>query len=148
MWSTSTRFCLVRGNYSEYQPNDPSLSIVFYKPYESKGEAWPITFARLMWGIVLFQVLMIGILTLSKSVVLSTLMLPLLAVTAYWGWRMQHECRPYAKFAELDKVFEAQRNGADAMTRSQAEEHITASHTYGSNVSIDSQLVTFHLPGI
>lgn len=103
---------------------------VFYKPYESKGEAWPITFARLMWGIVLFQVLMIGIFTLSKSVVLSTLMLPLLAVTAYWGWHMQRECRPYAKFAELDKVFGAQRNGADAMTRSQAEEHITASHTH------------------
>jgi len=106
------------------------LLFVFYKPYESKGEAWPITFARLMWGTVLFQVLMIGILTLSKSAILSTLMLPLLAITLYWGWRMHRECQPYTKFVELDKVFEAQRNGADAVTRPQGEEHITASHAH------------------
>jgi len=79
---------------------------------------------------VLFQVLMIGILTLSNSTVLSTLMLPLLAITVYWGWCMHRECRPYTKFVELDNVFEAQRNGADAITRPQGEEHITASHTH------------------
>ncbi|KAF8326836.1 uncharacterized protein EI90DRAFT_3281600 [Cantharellus anzutake] len=109
------------------------LLFVFYKPYESKGEAWPITFARLMWGIVLFQVFMMGILTLSKSIILASLMLPLLVGTAYWGWRMHRECRPFTEFVELDKVFEAQRSGADAMTRTQGE-HITASHTHLSRM--------------
>ncbi|KAG8891448.1 hypothetical protein FRC01_014695, partial [Tulasnella sp. 417] len=62
------------------------LLFVFYKPYESRGQAWPITFNRCIWGIVLFQILMTGIFGLKKKLIFTFLMAPLIAFTIYWGW--------------------------------------------------------------
>jgi hypothetical protein len=44
------------------------LLFVFYKPYESQGQAWGITFTRLIWGVIMFLVFMTGIFALKKSV--------------------------------------------------------------------------------
>ena len=35
---------------------------VFYKPYESAGQAWPITFTRLLLGVIIFQVRLLSFL--------------------------------------------------------------------------------------
>ncbi|KAF5381794.1 hypothetical protein D9615_005509 [Tricholomella constricta] len=61
------------------------LLFVFYKPYESQGQAWPITFVRLIWGVIIFLVFMIGIFTLRKSYIISSLLVPLLVGTAVWS---------------------------------------------------------------
>ncbi|KAF9561728.1 DUF221-domain-containing protein [Agrocybe pediades] len=85
------------------------LLFVFYKPYESQGQAWPITFIRLIWGVVIFLLFMIGIFTLRKSYILSSLLVPLLAGTVAWSWYVDKSLRPLSKFVGLSSVFEVQR---------------------------------------
>ncbi|KZT73615.1 DUF221-domain-containing protein [Daedalea quercina L-15889] len=85
------------------------LLFVFYKPYESQGQAWPITFARLIWGVVIFLVFMTGIFILRKSFVLSSLLAPLLGFTLLWAWYEDRAFRPLSKYVNLSSVFEVQR---------------------------------------
>jgi len=82
---------------------------VFYKPYESQGQAWPITFIRLIWSVVIFLLFMTGIFTLRKSFVLSSLLLPLLLGTLAWSWYVHRSLRPLSKYVSLSSVFEVQR---------------------------------------
>ena len=82
---------------------------VFYKPYESQGQAWPITFIRLIWGVVIFLLFMIGIFTLRKSYILSSLLVPLLACTIAWSWYVDKSLKPLSKYVGLSSVFEVQR---------------------------------------
>ncbi|KAG8904236.1 hypothetical protein FRB99_002056 [Tulasnella sp. 403] len=88
------------------------LLFVFYKPYESRGQAWPITFNRLIWGIVIFQTLMTGIFVLKKKLVFSSLMAPLIAFTVYWGWTTDRDFGPLSSYVSLSSVFEVQRGEA------------------------------------
>ncbi|TFK37064.1 hypothetical protein BDQ12DRAFT_713700 [Crucibulum laeve] len=85
------------------------LLFVFYKPYESQGQAWPITFIRLIWGVVIFLLFMIGIFTLRKSYILSSLLVPLLVGTVVWSWYVDKSLRPLSKFVSLSSVYEVQR---------------------------------------
>ncbi|KAF8876644.1 hypothetical protein BD779DRAFT_1804233 [Infundibulicybe gibba] len=85
------------------------LLFVFYKPYESQGQAWPITFIRLIWGVVIFLLFMTGIFTLRKSYILSSLLVPLLLGTVLWSWWVDRSFRPLSKFVSLSSVFEVQR---------------------------------------
>ncbi|KAH7090850.1 DUF221-domain-containing protein [Auriculariales sp. MPI-PUGE-AT-0066] len=82
---------------------------VFYKPYESQGEAWPITFVRMMWGVVIFQVFMAGIFLLKKSFYLASLMTPLILFTVYWTWSTDALFGPLSAFVGLSSVCEVQR---------------------------------------
>jgi len=86
-----------------------SLHTVFYKPYESRGQAWPITFIRLIWGVVIFLLFMTGIFTLRKSWVLSSLLIPLLFGTVAWSWYIDKKLKPLTKYVSLSSVFEVQR---------------------------------------
>ncbi|KAH9073112.1 DUF221-domain-containing protein [Lactarius deliciosus] len=61
------------------------LLFVFYKPYESQGQAWPITFTRLIWGVLIFLVFMSGNFVLKRSFVLSSLVAPLFVFTVAWS---------------------------------------------------------------
>lgn len=82
-----------------------------------------------MWGVIIFQVFMIGIFSLSKSIILSTLMLPLLAFTVYWTWSMNREFSPLSHYVNLDSVHEVQRGETDEMSRLQGGQHVSISHT-------------------
>jgi calcium permeable stress-gated cation channel len=82
---------------------------VFYKPYESQGQAWPITFVRLIWGVIIFLLFMIGIFSLRKSFILSSLLVPLLGVTVVWCYLVDKSLKPLSKFVSLSSVFEVQR---------------------------------------
>ncbi|KAF5354076.1 hypothetical protein D9756_007257 [Leucocoprinus leucothites] len=85
------------------------LLFVFYKPYESQGQAWPITFIRLIWGVIIFLLFMTGIFTLRKSWVLSSLLVPLLFGTMAWSWYIDKQLKPLSKYVSLSSVFEVQR---------------------------------------
>ena len=82
---------------------------MFYKPYESQGQAWPITFIRLIWGVTTFLVFMIGIFLLKKSVVMAACLLPLLGGTLVWAWYLHSTLNPLSKYVNLSSVFEVQR---------------------------------------
>ncbi|KZT25608.1 DUF221-domain-containing protein [Neolentinus lepideus HHB14362 ss-1] len=85
------------------------LLFVFYKPYESQGQAWPITFTRLIWGVVIFQVFMIGNFILRASFILSALVGPLLLGTLAWAWYTDKIFKPLSKYVSLSSVYEVER---------------------------------------
>ena len=100
---------------------------MFYKPAESRGEAWPITFRRLMWGLTLFQTFMAGIFTLKQSFVLATLMAPLLAGTLWWAWWMNKECAPLSTYVSLSAVCEVQKGTEEEVARMRKGAAVSAS---------------------
>ena len=82
---------------------------MFYKPYESQGQAWPITFVRCIWGVVIFILFMIGIFTLRKALVLSLLLLPLLGGTVVWAWYVDGRFERLSRHVALRSVYEVER---------------------------------------
>ncbi|KAI0638316.1 DUF221-domain-containing protein [Trametes polyzona] len=90
------------------------LLFVFYKPYESQGQAWPITFVRLIWGVLIFIIFMIGLFILKKSFVLATLLTPLLAGTLLWWYYTDKQFRPLSKYVSLSSVHEVERGEESA----------------------------------
>ncbi|OJT11675.1 Calcium permeable stress-gated cation channel 1 [Trametes pubescens] len=93
------------------------LLFVFYKPYESQGQAWPITFVRLIWGVLIFIVFMIGLFILKKSFILASLLAPLLGGTLLWWYYTDKQFRPLSKYVSLSSVHEVERGeeSADVM---------------------------------
>jgi hypothetical protein len=85
------------------------LITVFYKPYESQGQAWPITFVRLIWGVVIYLVFMTGIFGLKSSFVMSGLLGLLLAFTVIWAYYISRKFGPLSKYVALSSVCEVQR---------------------------------------
>ncbi|KAH7869805.1 uncharacterized protein C8R40DRAFT_1163358 [Lentinula edodes] len=90
------------------------LLFVFYKPYESQGQAWPLTYVRLVWGVLIFLVFMTGFFLLSKSFVLSSLLVPLLAGTVIWSWWLHKSLTPLSDYVNLSSVFEVERGEESA----------------------------------
>ncbi|KAK0211136.1 hypothetical protein DFS33DRAFT_1251690 [Desarmillaria ectypa] len=85
------------------------LLFVFYKPYESQGQAWPLTFIRLIWGVVIFLVFMTGFFILSKSFIMASLLMPLLVGTVVWSWWVDKSLKPLSEFVSLSSVHEVER---------------------------------------
>ena len=52
---------------------------------------------------------MIGIFTLNKSYILSSLLAPLLVGTVVWSWYVNKSLAPLSKYVSLSSVFEVQR---------------------------------------
>lgn len=111
---------------------------MFYKPYESQGQAWPITFVRLLWAVVIFQVLMAGIFTLERYYTLSTLMAPLILFTIYWGYAVYHQFEGLSQFVSLSSVCEVQRGeDSDDVARLRAGVNsVNPSHRYACHLFI------------
>lgn len=104
---------------------------VFYKPYESQGQAWPITFVRLIWGVLIFIVFMIGLFILKKSFILATLLTPLLAGTLLWWYYTDKQFRPLSKYVALSSVHEVERGEESADVLRLREGHpVTWSQRY------------------
>lgn len=80
------------------------LIYVFVNPYESSGDAWPTTFARLIWGVVLLQVFMTGLFAARQSVIASTGMIPLLLGTVAWSWTMREDFRGLSQHTPLASI--------------------------------------------
>ncbi|CAE6483261.1 unnamed protein product [Rhizoctonia solani] len=106
------------------------LMFVFYKPAESRGEAWPITFRRLMWGLTLFQIFMTGIFTLKQSFVLASLMAPLIFGTLWWTWWIDKEYVPLSTYVSLSALCEVQRGTEEEVTRMRRGEAVSASQSH------------------
>ncbi len=108
-----------------------SLLQVFYKPYESQGQAWPITFVRLIWGVIIFIIFMSGMFIVKKSFILATLLAPLLAGTLLWWYYTDKQFRPLSKFVSLVSVYEVERGEESAdVTRLRAGHPVTWSQRY------------------
>ncbi|KAJ7768747.1 hypothetical protein B0H14DRAFT_3116710 [Mycena olivaceomarginata] len=92
------------------------LLFVFYKPYESQGQAWPITFVRLIWGVLIFLTFMTGFFLLQNtyatsklSYAITVLLAPLIVGTVLWSWYVERALKPLSDFVSLSSVFEVER---------------------------------------
>lgn len=106
---------------------------VFYKPYESQGQAWPITFVRLMWAVLIFLVFMTGIFLLRGSFVAAGFLGALLGGAVIWGWYIYRLFKPLSKFVGLNSVCEVQRGEEAAdLTKLKAGHPVTWGQRYGA----------------
>jgi hypothetical protein len=101
---------------------------VYFKPYESNGEAWRITFTRLLWAVVIFQLFMTGLFTLRKLFWPSVAMVPLIGYTLWWAWMTSRDFGPLSEFLALSSICEVERGeGAEQVVGVAAEGQVTRS---------------------
>ncbi|KAF7301133.1 hypothetical protein MIND_00677700 [Mycena indigotica] len=113
------------------------LLFVFYKPYESQGQAWPLTFVRLIWGVIIFLLFMTGFFILQNtyagsklSYVITLMLVPLLIGTVVWSWYVYGALQPLSDFVSLSSVHEVERGEESSeVTRLQAEHPVTWSQS-------------------
>jgi TRAP-type C4-dicarboxylate transport system permease large subunit len=104
---------------------------VFYKPYESQGQAWPITFTRLIWAVVIFLVFMTGIALLRESFVIAGFLSVLLGTSVIWSWYIDRMFKPLSKYVGLSSVCEVQRGEEAAeLTKLKMGHPVTWSQRY------------------
>ncbi|WWC87012.1 uncharacterized protein L201_001895 [Kwoniella dendrophila CBS 6074] len=85
------------------------LLFIYFKPYESNGEAWRITFARTLWALILFQLFMTGLFSLRQFFWASGAMVPLILYTLYWSFAMYRDFGPLSQFLALSSICEVKR---------------------------------------
>ncbi|KAF7331657.1 hypothetical protein MKEN_00045400 [Mycena kentingensis (nom. inval.)] len=113
------------------------LLFVFYKPYESQGQAWPLTFIRLMWGVMIFLLFMTGFFILQNtyaesklSYAITLMLVPLIMGTMVWSWYVYAALQPLSEFVSLSSVHEVERGvESSEVTRLQAEHPVTWSQS-------------------
>lgn len=70
----------------------------------STGRAWPMICSRVLFGIMLFQLAVIGVLALRKAVTRSLLVVPLLAATVWFSYFFSRNYEPLIKFIALKSI--------------------------------------------
>lgn len=92
------------------------LLFVYYRPYESRGQAWPITFNRIALGILIFQTFMLSLFIFRQAILLAALMAPLILGTLYTSFRIHNTYKPLSQFVNLSQASEvASTEGGDIM---------------------------------
>ena len=91
---------------------------------------------RLIWGVLMFIIFMIGLFILKKSFILATLLAPLLGGTLLWWYYTDKQFRPLSKFVSLSSVYEVERGEESADVLRLREGHpVTWSQRYVPNHS-------------
>ncbi|GJJ69614.1 calcium permeable stress-gated cation channel [Entomortierella parvispora] len=78
------------------------LLYVFFHPYESNGQTWPMVYNRITLGLLIFQLTALGLFVLQQSYLLAALMIPLPVGTIwFWVWTTR-AYRNSAEFVPLE----------------------------------------------
>lgn len=85
------------------------LLFVFYRSYESRGQAWPLSSMRCIWALCLFQIFQLSLFSVRKQLLLSTLMLPLIAFTIWFGSFLERTFGPLSEYVNISSVSEVNR---------------------------------------
>lgn len=70
----------------------------------STGRAWPMICSRVLVGVVLFQLAVIGVLALRKAVTHSLFVVPVLAATVWFSYFFSSNYEPLMKFIALKSI--------------------------------------------
>lgn len=92
-----------------YVVNKYKLLYVFYKPYESQGQAWPISASRCIWALVLFHIFQFSLFSVRKQLLMSSLMLPLVVFTFWFSQHLESTFGPLTEHVNLSSVVEVLR---------------------------------------
>lgn len=125
IWYLNTSFSLVSVYHKRVTSVTNSVT-VYFKPYESNGEAWRITFARTLWALIIFQLFMTGLFSLRTYFWASAIMVPLIVYTLWKSWMMWQDFGPLSEYLAISSICEVQRGegvhgilGVDSVSRSQ-----------------------------
>lgn len=92
-------FCIGRFVY-KYQ-----LLYAMDHQQHSTGRAWPMICNRIMVGLVVFQIAMIGYLALNKALTRSILLVPALVATIWFNIYFQRTYEPLMKYIALSSIY-------------------------------------------
>lgn len=87
------------------------LLFIYFAPYESSGRFWRLTFTRLVWALVIFQIFMTGLFSLRGQFFATIAMVPAILYSTWWGWYMIREFEGLSKFMALSSICEVERGG-------------------------------------
>ncbi|RIA95977.1 hypothetical protein C1645_756070 [Glomus cerebriforme] len=111
------------------------LLFVYFHPYESAGLSWPKIFRRIVVGLYIFQLLMIGYLSLRKSFYLSVSLMPLLVITAIYYYYVNEAYDRSSAFLPLSLLREDQKtaptNTTDVNFKPKSQKSVASSDTSG-----------------
>jgi len=88
------------------------LLYVYFQPYESAGQAWPLIFHRIIVGLYIFQIMMIGFLSLRNEYVLAGLLSPLLFITAIYASIVTYAYHKFTNYIPIQLIRDAEAKDA------------------------------------
>ncbi|CAB4377235.1 unnamed protein product [Rhizophagus irregularis] len=111
------------------------LLFVYFHPYESAGNSWPKIFRGITIGLYIFQLLMIGYMSLRKSFYLSASLVPLLVITAIYYYYVKQAYDRSSEFVPLSVLRENQKksptNTSDVNIRQTSQKSTVTNDTFG-----------------
>merc|ERR1712226_1246771 len=113
---------------------------VYYRPFESQGQAWPIACNRIGWALIIFQIFMLGLLSLRQAFLLSTLVLPLILFTVYQLKHLDSVYKQHSKFVCLSQIRESQKSDTGELAESDEETNPKNNPSDNSSPQIFNQL--------
>ncbi|KAF0519158.1 DUF221-domain-containing protein [Gigaspora margarita] len=82
------------------------LLYVYFHPYETSGLVWPKIFNRIITGLYIYQLMMIGYLSLRNCIYMALSLTPLLVVTAIYYYYVNEAYARIAAFVPLNTLRE------------------------------------------
>lgn len=82
------------------------LLFVFYRSYESRGQAWPLCTTRIVWALCLFQIFQFSLFSFRKQFFLSTMMIPLIVFTAWFNVFLSRTFGHLSEYVNLSSIAE------------------------------------------
>lgn len=79
-------------------------------PPHSTGKVWPLIFSRIILGLFLFRITMVGALALQNAVTCASFLAPLPLLTVYFWWSFEKQYIPLSMFIALRAI---ENNGND-----------------------------------
>ncbi|KAL6452799.1 CSC1 Calcium permeable stress-gated cation channel 1 [Candida maltosa Xu316] len=73
-------------------------------PPHSTGKVWPLIFRRIILGLFLFQITMVGTLALQDAIICAFFLAPLPFLTLYFWWSFQKSYLPLSMFIALRAI--------------------------------------------
>ncbi|RCK57584.1 Calcium permeable stress-gated cation channel 1 [Candida viswanathii] len=73
-------------------------------PPHSTGKVWPLIFSRIILGLFLFQITMVGALALQNAITCASFLAPLPLLTLYFWWSFQKQYIPLSMFIALRAI--------------------------------------------
>ncbi|KAM0790961.1 hypothetical protein ACM66B_004266 [Microbotryomycetes sp. NB124-2] len=102
---------------------------VYYRPYESRGQAWPLAFNRMGWALLIMQLFMFALFTFRKAFLLSGSLIPLFIGTAYTTWSIGDSYSGLSKYVNLSQACEVTSGAAGDVVRLRRGHPVTSKQT-------------------
>lgn len=109
------------------------LLFVFYRSYESRGQAWPLSSVRCLWALCLFQIFQLSLFSVRKQLLLSSLMLPLIAFTVWFGIFLERTFGKLSEYINLSSIAEVNKPSSNETTTANTPTHVLSSDANKGN---------------